>query len=252
MTAPEDQNGLREALARAEAEVLERADVEAELMAGIPHNPAPPPIPVRGPYFLIECEHCGWVGSSEQGGTFCGDWGDSDVYCPVCDETMRCDGPNEADTAKHGQAVFDRITAAEAEVNQVAKERDGCAELAGEAYADVASLIAERDAAVARADDLERDHTDMMWQRRRADERALAAEAEITRLKEGMEAQKRFHLESLREAHRGFVMIHDGLAESTRPKQACGELCAHWRDRFAAEIERHVVSATLSQEHPHG
>jgi len=74
----------------------------------------------------------------------------------------------------------------------------------------------------------------------------LAAEAEITRLKEGMEAQKRFHLESLREAHRGFVMIHDGLAESTQPKQACGEVCAHWRDRFAAEIERHVTLATLS------
>jgi hypothetical protein len=182
MTAPEDQNGLREALARAEAEALERADVEAELMAGIPHNPAPPPIPVRGPYFLIECEHCGWVGSSEQGGTFCGDWGDSDVYCPVCNQTMLCDGPNEADTAKHGQAVFDRITSAEAQVKQVAKERDGCAQLAG------ASVIAERDAARRHSSIIEKhaDETHQIYVE--AVELRRAAEAEITRLKEGMEA----------------------------------------------------------------
>ena len=132
MNAPEDPNGLREALVSAEAEALERADVEAELMAEIPHNPAPSPIPVRGRYFLTECEHCGWVGSSEQCGTNCGDWGDSDVYCPVCERAIDCNAPSGGDIAKHGQAVFDRITSAEA-----------C---------------------------------------------ALAAEAEITRLKEGMEA----------------------------------------------------------------
>ena len=77
-------------------------------------NPAPPPIPVRGRFYMICCEHCDWVGSSEQCGTDAGQ-DDSDVYCPVCCQAMLCEEPGEADTAKHGQAVFDRIEAAEAE-----------------------------------------------------------------------------------------------------------------------------------------
>ena len=30
------------------------------------------------------CDSCGWVGSSADCGTDCGDSGDSDVYCPRC------------------------------------------------------------------------------------------------------------------------------------------------------------------------
>ena len=77
---------------------------------------APPAIPVRARFYLTECEHCGWIGSSEQCSTDAGGQDDSDVYCPVCSQAMLCDGPNETDTAEHGQAVFDRIAKLEAEL----------------------------------------------------------------------------------------------------------------------------------------
>lgn len=72
-------------------------------------NPTPPPIPVRKRYYITECEHCGWVGSSEQ----CGG-GDDDIVCPVCCSSICGDEPDEADIAKHGEAVMQRILAAEA------------------------------------------------------------------------------------------------------------------------------------------
>lgn len=72
-------------------------------------NPTPPPIPVRARYYMTECEHCGWVGSSEQ----CGG-GDDDIVCPVCCASICGDEPSEADIAKHGEAVMQRILAAEA------------------------------------------------------------------------------------------------------------------------------------------
>lgn len=78
-------------------------------------NPAPPPIPVRGRFYLIECEDCGWVGSSEQ----CGDGGGpahDDIVCPVCCNSIAGDTPSESDTAKHGEAVMQRLRTLEAEV----------------------------------------------------------------------------------------------------------------------------------------
>jgi len=72
-------------------------------------QPAPPPIPVRARYYITECEHCGWVGSSEQ----CGGY-DDDIVCPVCCLSICGDAPSEADTAKHGEAIMQRIIAAEA------------------------------------------------------------------------------------------------------------------------------------------
>ncbi|CAO4183093.1 hypothetical protein [Methylorubrum extorquens] len=75
--------------------------------------PTPPPIPVRERYYLTECEHCGWIGSSEQCG---GDAfpGDDDIICAVCCSSIRGDSPSEADTAKHGEAVYQCIVQAEA------------------------------------------------------------------------------------------------------------------------------------------
>ena len=83
--------------------------------------PAPPPTPVRGRFYLTECEHCGWVGSSEQ----CGDGGGpdyDDVICPVCCASMLGDGPNEAGAAKHGEAVYQRIVQAEASLATATSE----------------------------------------------------------------------------------------------------------------------------------
>jgi len=105
----------------------------------------------------------------------------------------------------------------------------------------IARLIAERDAAVARADDLERDHTDMMWQRRRADERTLAAEAEITRLKEGMEAA----------ATRQSKIDFFGLALHSLGVGAPG-MKPGIRDAIARNIALRIRSALSPKEHPHG
>lgn len=38
---------------------------------------------------------------------------------------------------------------------------------------------------------------------------------------------------SLEEAVGGFRMIHDALADPSRPRQACGEIAAYWLGRFA-------------------
>jgi len=80
-------------------------------------QPAPPPIPVRKRYYITECEHCAWVGSSEQ----CGSYDDS-MSCPVCCSEMCGDEPDEAEIAKHGEAVMQRIIATEAKVDQLASE----------------------------------------------------------------------------------------------------------------------------------
>lgn len=72
-------------------------------------EPPPPPIPVRKRYYLTECRDCGWIGSSEQ----C-DGDDESVVCPVCYSWHCEETPSEADTAKHGEAVMQRILAAEA------------------------------------------------------------------------------------------------------------------------------------------
>lgn len=92
--------------------------------------PAPLPTPVRGRFYLTECEHCGWVGSSEHCGGSCGP-DDDDIVCPVCCSSICGDSPDEADTAKHGEAVYQRILTAEAERDaalaahqQVTAERD--------------------------------------------------------------------------------------------------------------------------------
>lgn len=74
-------------------------------------QPAPPPIPVRGRYYITECEHCGWVGSSEQCGSY-----EDDISCPVCCASICGDEPSEADIAKHGEAVMQRILKAEQEI----------------------------------------------------------------------------------------------------------------------------------------
>lgn len=114
-----------EAHVEGSAEPMTEAEIAA-IMAedpNCPPCPAPPPIPVRERYYLTECEHCGWVGSSEQCG---GDAypGDDDIVCPVCCSSIRGDSPNEADTAKHGEAVYQRIVQAEAALQQVTAERD--------------------------------------------------------------------------------------------------------------------------------
>ncbi|CAO4177238.1 hypothetical protein [Methylorubrum extorquens] len=74
--------------------------------------PAPPPTPVRGRFYLTECEHCGWVGSSEHCGGNCGP-DDDDIVCPVCCSSICGDAPEEADEAKFGEAVYQRIVTAE-------------------------------------------------------------------------------------------------------------------------------------------
>ena len=72
-------------------------------------NPTPPPIPVRGGYYLTECGHCGWIGSSEQ----CLP-SEEDVVCPACCSGGCEDEPSEKDIEAHGEAVMQRILAAEA------------------------------------------------------------------------------------------------------------------------------------------
>jgi hypothetical protein len=80
-------------------------------------NTTPPPIPVRARYYITECEHCGWIGSSEQ----CGG-GDNDIVCPVCCSSICGDEPDEADIAKHGEAVMQRILDVEAKATAAEQE----------------------------------------------------------------------------------------------------------------------------------
>ncbi|UYW32465.1 hypothetical protein [Methylorubrum extorquens] len=99
-------------------------DAEIQAMREEAENfrlPAPPPTPVRGRYYLTECEHCGWVGSSEHCGGNCGP-DDDDIVCPVCCSSICGDSPDEADTAKHGEAVYQRILSAEARAAQLQAE----------------------------------------------------------------------------------------------------------------------------------
>ncbi len=42
-----------------------------------------------------------------------------------------------------------------------------------------------------------------------------------------------------REMHRGFAMIHDALADPTRPRQSCGEVAAWWL-RYAEKCTDHL------------
>jgi hypothetical protein len=35
-------------------------------------------------WYECKCQACGWIGSSEDVGTDCGDSGDTDLYCPRC------------------------------------------------------------------------------------------------------------------------------------------------------------------------
>lgn len=86
----------------------------------------PPPIPVRARYYLTKCPECDWVGSSEQCGV---DYGcdDSDVYCPVCQSPGCEDDVNGAESARHGEAVFQRILAAEAELSALRSHNEGAA-----------------------------------------------------------------------------------------------------------------------------
>lgn len=103
-----------EALVESADDMPSEADIEA--MREEAENfrlPAPPPTPVRGRFYLTECEHCGWVGSSEHCGGNCGP-DDDDIVCPVCCSSICGDEPDEADTAKHGEAVYQRIVSAEA------------------------------------------------------------------------------------------------------------------------------------------
>lgn len=43
--------------------------------------------------------------------------------------------------------------------------------------------------------------------------------------------------ELLREARKGFKMVHDALADQGRPRQACGEIAAHWLQVFDAHLK---------------
>lgn len=52
---------------------------------------------VTGRYYLASCDHCEWIGSSEDCGTDSGG-DDSDVYCPKCDRPG-ADCGSEADLA---------------------------------------------------------------------------------------------------------------------------------------------------------
>ncbi|AYO85380.1 hypothetical protein [Methylobacterium brachiatum] len=80
-------------------------------------NPTPPPIPVRGGYYLTECGYCGWIGSSEQ----CLP-SEEDVVCPVCCSGGCEDEPSEKDTEAHGEAVMQRILASEEQSARLARE----------------------------------------------------------------------------------------------------------------------------------
>lgn len=54
---------------------------------------------VADPFYLASCDHCGWVGSSEQCG---GD--DTEVYCPVCHRS----GADCGDTAEKAVIISNR------------------------------------------------------------------------------------------------------------------------------------------------
>jgi len=55
---------------------------------------------VRSGFYLASCDHCGWIGSSEEcGEDRCAD--DSDVYCPKCGRPG-CDMGKVAETATAG------------------------------------------------------------------------------------------------------------------------------------------------------
>lgn len=41
------------------------------------------------------------------------------------------------------------------------------------------------------------------------------------------------HIAAREEAAKGFRMIHDALADPSRPRQSCGEIAAHWLARLA-------------------
>jgi hypothetical protein len=43
-------------------------------------------------------------------------------------------------------------------------------------------------------------------------------------------------VEALREARRGMKMVHGAIADPTRPRQACGEVAAHWLERIDAAL----------------
>ncbi|MCJ2009762.1 hypothetical protein, partial [Methylobacterium sp. J-092] len=124
MTAPSPQRAAsaeeRERHEPTDAEMLAEIAAEEAARKASPRTVAP--IPVRARYFLMECEHCGWVGSSELCGTNSGG-DDSDIYCPACDAMTLGDEPSEADAAKFGQAILDRITAAEARAEEAEKDR---------------------------------------------------------------------------------------------------------------------------------
>jgi hypothetical protein len=161
-TLPAVSEAMREAVARCEcgAEIDPNAVFEPGVCdpcsarrfneeAAAHRNLAPPPIPVRGRFYMICCEHCDWVGSSEQCGTDAGQ-DDSDVSCPVCCQAMLCEEPGEADTAKHGQAVFDRIESQASEIARLTerlrtsnRERNEAIETAAIAHAAHAAAEAE-------------------------------------------------------------------------------------------------------------
>ncbi|GJE77194.1 hypothetical protein [Methylorubrum suomiense] len=116
---PANRDTLREGMEDGEPTLEEAEAILAE--AENFRQPAPAPIPVRKRFYLTECEHCGWVGSSEH----CGNGGGliaDDIVCPVCCSSICGDAPDEADTAKHGEAVYQRITAAEARADRLSAE----------------------------------------------------------------------------------------------------------------------------------
>ncbi|TXN33941.1 hypothetical protein [Methylobacterium sp. WL19] len=193
--------GEREAVARTGAMTAEEI---AEATAADPFcQPAPPSIPVRGRYYLTECEHCGWVGSSEQ----CRP-DDEDVICPACLLSICGDGPDEADTAKHGEAVYQRIVTAEA----------------------------ERDAAIARAEEAERGAATMR----------AKAEEQVAYWRQRQVAEK---------------CLEDGISEDGETYTPIGDEAAWqagycngrmseadwWRSTFKYEFP-----ALTTPEHPHG
>jgi hypothetical protein len=46
-------------------------------------------VAVRHPYFLTQCEHCGWKGSSEEC-HLSRNMDDADVVCPKCERIFLC------------------------------------------------------------------------------------------------------------------------------------------------------------------
>ncbi len=51
----------------------------------------------------------------------------------------------------------------------------------------------------------------------------------------------------LREALRGFQMVHEALADPTRPRQAVGEVAATWLSRTQKAVESHEALAKADQ-----